>query len=175
MLIKNYGLFWKREFVFWGSPGIPQPGRLLGLWAAGRRVGIFDFRDQQGIYVLYDSNFRIVYVGQTGAGDSRLLHRLRQHTRDQLADRWERFSWFGLRYVTEEGELGPVVEDVESTVSDVLNHIEAILIAAAEPPKNLRGGNFGSEVEQYLQQRDEENLGPSTNQMIQTLYENLPD
>ena len=32
MLIKNYGLFWKREFAFWGSQGAHSPA---GSWDAG--------------------------------------------------------------------------------------------------------------------------------------------
>ena len=72
MLIKNYGLFF--EFVYWGKQGHPQPGSLKGMWADGKE-GVYDFRNQQGIYVLYDVNFNIVHVGQAGAGTTRLLYR----------------------------------------------------------------------------------------------------
>ena len=50
----------------------------------GRRAGEalgnpVDFREQVGVYVLYDDNFRVVYVGQAGAGNQTLLGRLKQH------------------------------------------------------------------------------------------------
>jgi len=49
-------------------------------------------------------------------------------------------------------------------------HIEAILISAAEPPHNRQGGRFGKEVEQYLQYRDQEALGPDTEAMLKELW-----
>ena len=155
-----------------GSKDTHSRAVLRECWADGKLEGVYDFRNQQGIYVLYDVNFNIVHVGQAGAGTTRLLYRLRQHTRNQLADRWERFSWFGLRQMNDDGKLGPPVEDVNATVSDVLNHMEAILLAAAEPPLNRKGGSFGGDVEQYLQYRDREDLGPSLEEMIQELHSN---
>ncbi|MEO0963192.1 MAG: GIY-YIG nuclease family protein, partial [Pseudomonadota bacterium] len=56
-----------------------------------------DFRQQRGIYVLYDGNFNIVYVGQAGAGNQDLFGRLKNHLTDHLASRWSLFSWFGVR------------------------------------------------------------------------------
>ena len=69
-------------------------------------------REQAGVYVLYDDNFRLVDVGQAGA-------------------------------------LGAARPFIKS--GDILNHIEAILISAAEPPHNRQGGRFGEAVEQSLQ------------------------
>jgi hypothetical protein len=55
-------------------------------------------------------------------------------------------------------------------VGDILNHIEAILIAAAEPVHNRQGGRFGESVVQFLQYRDTENVGPDATQMIRELW-----
>jgi hypothetical protein len=60
-------------------------GHLKG-YPAGSAFHLVDFRDRQGVYCLYDDNFKIVYVGQAGANDSqRLFVRLRQHKSDALA------------------------------------------------------------------------------------------
>ena len=95
----------------------------------------------------------LFYVGQVGTGNQRLFDRLKQHKRDFLADRWDRFSWFGTRWVKSNGELALEVDSTHSDVTDVLNHIEAIVIHAAEPRHNRQGGRFGDEVVQYLQYR----------------------
>ncbi len=149
MLIRNYGLFWLREHVDWGGRGHGNAGRLLG-WTGRRNAEAVNFRMQKGIYVLYDDNFKIVYIGQTGAGNNRLLIRLRQHRFDHLAQRWSRFSWFGISPVND-GEVNQAEEIRPPALNDVLNHIEAILIASAEPPLNLQRGRFGEEVERYIQ------------------------
>lgn len=62
MLIKNYGLFWNLEEVDWGYKGPGGSGTLLGRYARKLRSEPVNFREQQGVYVLYDDNFRIIYV-----------------------------------------------------------------------------------------------------------------
>ena len=70
-LIKNYGIMWRRDSVFWGR------GSNRGL-LEGRRSGkIIDFREQIGVYVLYDEGRRPIYIGQAGQGNARLFSRLR--------------------------------------------------------------------------------------------------
>lgn len=170
MLFKNYGLFWRREDVFWGKPKVS--GHLSGYLAGAKRSDPVDFRDQQGVYVLYDSSFSIVYVGQAGRGENqKLFSRLKHHRKDALADRWERFSWFGIRAVLESGKLKAEKIGAHSKTSDVLDHLEAILIAAAEPKHNRQGGRFGEEVEQYLQYRDADNIGLDDREMLRQLWE----
>ena len=127
-----------------------------------------DFREQRGVYVLY-ANYDLVYVGQAGAGEQRLLTRLRNHLRDDLAGRWNRFSWFGVNRVLAAGNLAADADAVHPPIPDVLNHIEAILIHAAEPPLNRQGGRFGETVERYFQVRDER-LGPTSEQMLQAIW-----
>lgn len=148
-LIRNYGLFWSRNEVVWGGRGKNNAGSLLGLWSVAKKSKPVDFRCQRGIYLLYDDAFRLVYVGQAGAKDRYLFERLRDRTKDDLAHRWSRFSWFGTKPVTDNYDLGPD-EAFQVETSDVLNHLEAILIASAEPPLNRQGGRFG-DSERYLQ------------------------
>lgn len=172
MLIQNYGLFWRENDVFWGRGG--NAGTLLGVKSTNTTDSPIDFREQAGVYILY-ADYQIVYVGQAGNKFQKLFDRLKQHRRDALAGRWNQFSWFGTRRVNKSGELSAEVEGAHSTHGEVLNHIEAILIHAAEPKHNRQGGRFGEKVSQYLQYRDDENLGPTLEEMIHNLWENLPN
>ena len=169
MLIQNYGLFWRRNDVFWGRQKVT--GHLKGVRAKAITAEPIDFREQAGVYVLYDDNFRVVYVGQAGAGNQYLFNRLKHHKNDALADRWTRFSWFGIKWVRMNGKLAAGAAQSSIKSAHILYHIEAILISAAEPPHNRQGGRFGDEVEQYLQYRDAEALGPDTGSMLQELWE----
>ena len=169
MLIRNYGLFWRRGFIYWGKGS--NAGHLKGVPANSTTADPTDFREQQGVYALYDDGFRLLYVGQAGANDQqRLFTRLRNHRSDQLADRWTKFSWFGIRPVNADRSLKSEKQTVKPTIGDVLNHIEAILIAVAEPRNNLQGGRFGEHVNQYLQFRDSEALGPDQMEMVRQLW-----
>ncbi len=164
-LITTVGLFWRADMVFWGAPR--SPGSLLGIPALGRRNRPSDFRDQVGIYVLY-ADYSLVYVGQTGSRNQKLLFRLRQHRTDDLADRWNRFSWFGVLRVLADGELSREKEACHPSMRTALNHMEGILIHAAEPPMNGQGGRFGPNVTRYLQSPDPR-LGPSDHELLRTL------
>ncbi len=136
-IIKSYGLFWSIDHVFWGRG--KQKGELLGVPSRATSSEPVDFRRQIGIYVLY-SGHQMIYVGQTGAGNQRLLARLKAHRSDFLANRWNRFSWFGLRKVLTTGKLSTENTKAGAKLSVVLNHIEAVLIAAVEPTLNKQGG-----------------------------------
>lgn len=128
--IKAYGLHWERNEVDWR-----RNGSLLG--RIGGRVDtlrLVDFWQQTGIYVLHDAH-GAYYVGQ--AERQALGERLRQHTTDTHAQRWDRFSWFGFNAIlTGQTKTGirPVkaarpkhlLGDVAETISDV----EALLIMA---------------------------------------------
>ncbi|QXX74610.1 GIY-YIG nuclease family protein [Methylovirgula sp. HY1] len=169
MLIYNYGLFWRKDWIHWGRGS--NAGHLNGMKAGAKTSIPVDFRDQQGVYCLYDESFKLVYVGQAGGkNDQRLFQRLKQHREDAVSERWSRFSWFGIRQVLQSGLLKAEKYTAHPDVGDVLNHIEAILIAAAEPVQNRQGGKFGDHVEQYLQYRDIENVGPDTKDMIRELW-----
>lgn len=138
-LIKNYGVMWRRDFVFWGAGS--NKGTLLGR-RSGKKI---DFREQIGVYVLYDESRRPVYVGQAGQGNARLFRRLRAHRRDALAERWQYFSWFGLLPINQSGRLSgwdAPSKRVSGTIKSTLNEIEGVLIAATEPAFNKQGARF---------------------------------
>jgi hypothetical protein len=162
MLIRTIGLFWREDHVFWGAGS--KPGSLLGVPSNYKTGAPVDFRDQIGIYVLY-SGYQIIYVGQAGRGNQRFFDRLKQHRTDDLAARWNRFSWFGVRGVTQTCELTAVPKKRHPELGNVLNHIEAILIHSVEPPLNRQSGRFGDKVTRYLQVRDER-LGPTHEEII---------
>jgi hypothetical protein len=130
---------WKRDSVFWGH------GAKRGV-LQGRRSGrVIDFREPIGVYVLYDETRRAIYVGQAGQGNARLFNRLRSHRRDNLAHRWQYFSWFGLLPVNKGGRLSgrdDPSKRVGGTLRSTLNEIEGVLIAATEPPFNKQGARF---------------------------------
>ena len=150
MLFQNYGLFWHLERVIWG-----EPGRTGELWGYRTKTdGDVNFRYQRGIYALYDEAFNLVYVGQAGYNDNaRLYDRLNSHRKDHLAERWQRFSWFGLDPVQGQKNHKRVVEKDPkgSDIPTMLNHIEGILIAVSEPRLNLQKGRFGA-AQQFYQQ-----------------------
>lgn len=149
MLFQNYGLFWHADQIGWGSPGKGNQGTLCGFQT--KKSGPVDFRYQRGVYALYDESFQILYVGQAGYGNARLYDRLYNHMSDHLGERWQRFSWFGIDPVRRTSGSLAVVEDEPKSpaVNEVLNHLEAILIAAAEPRLNRQGGKFGSALQFY--------------------------
>lgn len=171
LLICSYGLFWKAEDVFWGKPR--KIGRLLGVNAKARLSMPVDFREQIGIYILY-ADYRIIYIGQAGNGYKNLFERLRHHrVFDELSGRWNQFSWFGLKWVKKNNELSTATDAVHPAKDTLLNHIEAILIHACEPPLNRQGGRWGKEVERYLQYRDTRNLGASIGEMINEIHKKI--
>jgi hypothetical protein len=127
ILIRAFGLFWERDQIDWGSRG--RAGHLLGYRDhPGTQI---DFRDQRGIYVLYEgasiAHQRVVYLGQAGAGTRSLFHRLRDHRDDELWNRWQRFSWFGLLGV---GTGGALVHSKKGSVGGVLPEFRRSLSAS---------------------------------------------
>lgn len=147
-MIKNYGILWQRKHLHIGNNN--NPGTLRG---KGRKVGEVDFREQIGIYVLFDKDFRPIYIGQAGNGKANLLSRLRAHTHDHLWNRWEFFSWFGLRSVTTKGILSGITtidNKFKASGKKLLDELEGILIAAMEPPLNKQGARF-KDAEKYSQ------------------------
>ena len=169
MLIRNYGLFWKRDDVFWGWQ--KKAGHLKGRWVGSAKSEPVDFRNQVGVYALYDDNYRLIYFGQAGRGSGhKLFNRLKDHTTDRIADRWTKFSWFGTRFVKQNNELSEEKSGFQGGATDVLDHIEAVVLAVAEPPHNRQGGRFGDKVQQFRQYRDEDSLGVDQVTMISELY-----
>ena len=79
--------------------------------------------------------------------------RLFEHTVDRLGSRWNRFSWFDLLDVTQEGNLRDV--PVSASLAGLVTTLEALLIEALEPPQNRKRGDDFSAVE-YIQAIDPE-------------------
>lgn len=142
-LINAFGMFWRREEVHWQG----KATRLRGVQQDGATPT--DFAGQAGVYILYDGN-RVVYVGRVTA--TRLGHRLAEHTRDRLSARWDRFSWFGVRPVEENGTLG-AVPAAGISVDTLIATMEALLIEGIEPPQNRRQGDGFNAVE-FIQAAD---------------------
>ena len=154
LIVRNYGVFWERNRVDFGTKGPGNRGQLLGFKRGTPTPA--DLRGQRGIYVLYegtDINLqRVVYVGQTGAGHQRLLKRLRDHTNDHLWNRWQRFSWAGFL------DIGPdfkVLNVSDESVGNILfetalDQLEATLIQLLEPLLNKQGPKWHG-AKQYFQ------------------------
>ena len=106
-----------------------------------------DFAEQVGVYLLHDRD-RVIYVGRAADG---MFARLRAHTWDRLGGRWDRFSWFGLKAVKEDGNLSDAEVPWSHTV--VIETMEALLIESLEPPLNRKRGDNFAAVE-YLQVED---------------------
>ena len=125
-VIKNYGLMWNQDAVVWGRGG--RRGALEGQ----RKGQIIDFREQIGVYILYDEGRHPIYVGQAGQGNARLFNRLRSHKGGHLADRWRYFSWFGLLTVNKNKQLSGWDDKgkrVTGTIGSTLDEIEGVLTA----------------------------------------------
>lgn len=144
-LINAFGMFWSRDRVLWKTT---MP-RLLGVQQSGSAE--VNFTAQAGVYLLYAGS-RAVYVGRTT--EPRMGHRLFEHTRDRLTGRWDRFSWFGVRAVQSDGELGQMPTS-GIAVGTLIATMEALLIEGLEPPQNRRQGDGFNAVE-FIQATDPE-------------------
>lgn len=140
-IITSFGMYWRRDFVKWSA----EP-RLLGIQQIG--ASPVNFCKQIGLYLLYDGR-EAIYVGR--AVERPLGRRLYEHTVDRLSTRWDRFSWFGLLPVSDQGNLGDLPQEYVST--RVIPAIEAVLIEALEPRQNRKRGDDFAAVE-YMQQED---------------------
>lgn len=157
-IINAFGIYWNRNFIHWKTT--PD---LLGIQQIGATE--VNFKDQRGIYLLYDSR-EIIYVGQ--AIEQTLGQRLKQHTFDRLSGRWDRFSWFGFYSVNDKGHLLDRKKFENIDIQILSDTLEAILIESVEPRQNRKQGNtlFGME---YLQQESSEIKKRKTEELIREL------
>lgn len=155
-VIQNFGLFWEREFIDWGTRGKGNAGAIYGY--TSKPSARVDFRQQRGIYVLYEGDSiasqRVTYVGQAGAGDNDLFHRLRNHRDDHLWNRWQRFSWLGFLAV---GNNRQLVHQKKAAIGHVdfptaLDQVEAVLISLLEPLRNRQGPKWHGATEYFQAQ-----------------------
>lgn len=142
-VIRCLGMYWQRDLVIWKN----DP-RVFGKQQALSKP--VDFGAQRGIYILYDHH-TVVYVGRSV--DRPLGKRLYEHTIDRLGSRWNRFSWFGLLNVTDDGKL--VETPIKVTLPSLIATLEALLIEALEPPQNRKRGDDFTVME-YIQDIDPE-------------------
>ena len=140
-IIRSFGMYWSRAQVVWKSNTA-----LLGRQLQG--ADMVDFSGQRGVYILYDGH-RPIYSGKTAK--DRLGVRLLEHTKDRMASRWDRFSWFGLLEVTDDAKLKPV--DIKVDNEALIQILEAVLIEVLEPPLNRRRGDT-IEDNEYIQVND---------------------
>lgn len=141
--INAFGMYWQRDNVLWA-----KTPKLLGQQQLGSPV---DFCQQKGVYLLHDGS-KVVYVGRTT--DQPLGLRLKQHTTDRLNGRWDRFSWFGIFAVSDDGTLSSTPPDTFN-VESLIATMESLLIEGLEPPQNRKRGDDFSAAE-FLQVEDPE-------------------
>jgi hypothetical protein len=159
-VISSFGMFWRRNAVDWVSTP-----KILGMQQIGATP--VDFYKQLGIYLLYDGR-EVIYVGRST--DRPLGRRLYEHTADRLSTRWDRFSWFGLLPVSQEGNLGMLPESYLG--ANIIPALEAILIEALEPGQNRKRGDDLSAVE-YIQMEDPEIQKKKKRQIVEDVLSKL--
>lgn len=142
-IIHSFGMYWQRDLVVWRN----DPKMYGKQQTSSKPV---DFGKQKGIYILYDHH-TVVYVGRSI--DRPLGKRLYEHTVDRLGSRWNRFSWFGLLDVTQDGNLRETA--LNTSLASLVSTLEALLIEALEPPQNRKRGDDFSAIE-YIQDIDPE-------------------
>ncbi len=142
-ILTSFGMFWRRINVDWKS-STPQ---LLGARQEAGAIPV-DFCEQRGIYLLYDSR-EVIYVGR--ATERPLGKRLCEHTKNRMAARWDRFSWFGILPVSEKGKIGSQPETYSANM--LIPSLEAILIESLEPRQNRQRGDDMVDKE-YIQRID---------------------
>lgn len=159
-LVHAFGMFWQRELVYWTSSPSMLGRQQIGATAV-------DFASQIGVYLLYDAR-DVVYVGR--AIDRPMGRRLYEHTQDRLRGRWDRFSWFGLLEVTEDGTL--IEGAIEVSPNMIIATLEAMLIEGLEPPQNRRRGDGFGAVE-YLQSEDPEIQKAQMSKLLSEMQQKL--
>jgi len=117
----HYGFQWRKDEIAWKHP------HLIGY--KPNKTEIHNFDKLIGVYVLYDRDDRIVYVGQSNK--KTILERLTAHTKDHLANEWSKFSWFGFPKNNENKRL---------YTEDLILFMEAVLIRSIKPKHNGSGG-----------------------------------
>ena len=139
--VKAYGLYWSRGLVEWETR---RSGRL---WGRQFEESLpVDFAKQDGIYFLHKGS-EIVYVGQTltGTDQAGLYARLLfHHTDRRKRDRWDAFSWYGFRPVSDEGTLGDAPSG--GNLREIIDAVEAMFIEALMPRLNMRSGDGSKEI-----------------------------
>lgn len=157
------GAKWRSEDVYWHSA--PVNAQLDGVPRKNVTAPVVNFSAQSGIYILYSDHIPI-YVGQA---NKTLFARLKtHHLTDDLAGRWNTFTWLGLRRVigNKKPRLSMPGTNFSISTKQLLDHFEAAMIHAFEPPLNGQEGRFGDVVTRYKQVRDIR-LGPTDRELLE--------
>ncbi|HUD48930.1 MAG TPA: HTH domain-containing protein [Candidatus Baltobacteraceae bacterium] len=145
-IIRAFGMYWNRDSIEWKS----SP-RILGS-LSDKAAEAVDFCNQRGVYFLHDGG-EVIYVGR--ALERPLGTRLFEHTFDRLKGRWNRFSWFGLVNLSEDGKIiEQGLKTVTANVGDIIITMEALLIEGLEPKQNRKRGDTGFIHIEYIQIED---------------------
>lgn len=185
------GVNWIPQLVGWGSVGRAPNTQLLGYYAGkldqskGRLtetqtdLQTLDFWQCQGIYVLFQSD-AVIYAGRSDTGG--IGARLKAHYQtDNLAGRWDSFSWFSPWEPVEEQmpdgskrlKFGPQKSSIASIPTDEwLSEMEAFAILCSAPRENRQTPNLHQMV-WYFTQRRSEFATKSTDEMIAAIYESI--
>jgi hypothetical protein len=156
--IKAFGMYWERSQIDWDSPKVY--GRQEG---ADQSV---DFSSQIGVYLLHDRE-RVIYVGRA---EDAILKRLIAHTTGRFGNRWDRFSWFGICAVGQDGKLAKPADSWAK--HDVIQTMEAVLIECMEPAQNRRrGDNLGAN--EFIQLRDPEFVRNEARRLLANLVDKI--
>ena len=165
IVIPCYGTYWDRNLVQWRNC------TLLGK-QQGEEAEVVDFSYQTGVYVLYQWP-RVNYVGRT---NSNLYQRLNEHASDDSKGPWDKFSWFGLRAVGEDGVLSDpeAKPDFQRTVA----MMEALLISSLEPPFNRRAGDgMGAKYFQVpsseIEEREQRKIAKAMERLFQKVRQGV--
>jgi hypothetical protein len=161
-IIHSFGMYWQRDLVVWRN----EPKIYGKQQALSKPV---DFGKQKGIYILYDQH-TVVYVGRSV--DRPIGRRLFEHTLDRLGSRWNRFSWFGLLDVTQDGSLRET--HLNASLAALVATLEALLIEALEPPQNRKRGDDFSAIE-YIQDIDPELKEKQFQNTLRSIEQRLRD
>ncbi len=182
MFIKNYGLFWKRNQVFWGRQN--NAGRLFSVISEepyeeeefNQQIGIYalynicenrdilDTRDvgrgsvRKGYCYPYGNNDELVYCGFSGREETQeraLFHRIKQHQQPHrfLYGKWNQFSWFGIGNLGDNNIFPQINANNPEIRPNFLKQIEAVMIAISRPTNNKMVGEFLDAVK-HTQVRD---------------------
>lgn len=126
-IITCYGQQWRREHVIWK----PNPKILGYQFQKSPRI---NFADQTGFYALYSEDRSIVYIDYTG---NRNLGDCLYDCTDRLDVHWERFSFFCLKPINDDGTFGPVPFEAKIDMN-VMASMKSILLGIVEPRLNRR-------------------------------------
>jgi len=154
--------------VYWKVS--PNNGQLRGVDAKRIRAPDVNFARQTAIYILY-ADYKPIYVGQSNGS---LFARLQMHYRvDDLVGRWDTFTWLGMRRALggDDPRLSVNANTFAISRNQLLDHFEAAMIHAFEPPMNGQEGRFGQRVIRYRQTRDPR-LGPNDRELLESIASN---